>query len=100
MTLALERPMSPAVDSTLADDIKHLIDNLPQHTYDIVHDYQEILGCEVILIDNRKYHWQIEIHDSGEIEALYQKYLESGELQDISFTTITALPQFTALIEA
>ncbi len=94
MNIALERPMSPAVDSTLANDIRHLIDNLPHHTYDIERDYQEYLECEVILIDNRKEHWQIEMHDSGCIELLHQQYGENGELEDIGFTEINYLPQF------
>lgn len=94
MTIALERPMSPAVDSTLANDIRHLIDNLPHHTYDIERDYQEILGCEVILIDNRREHWQLEIHDNGIIELLHQQYLPNGQLEDIGFTEINYLPQF------
>ncbi|NET29990.1 hypothetical protein [Okeania sp. SIO1I7] len=99
MTVTLERPMSPACDSTLALDIRHLVDSLDEKIYDIVRDYQEIFCCEIILIDNRSHHWQIEIYDSGEIELLHQKYLPSGELVDISFTSITNLPQFTALIE-
>ncbi|NET46494.1 hypothetical protein [Okeania sp. SIO2B3] len=94
MTLALERPMSPACDSTLADDIRHLVDSLDEKIYDIVRDYQEIFCCEVILIDDRSHHWQLEIHDSGEIELLHQKYLSNGELQDISFTPITVITQF------
>lgn len=94
MTVTLERPMSPACDSTLADDIRHLIDSLDEKIYDIVRDYQEIFCCEIILIDDRSYHWQLEIHDSGEIELLHQKYLSNGELQDISFTPITVITQF------
>lgn len=98
MTITLEQPMSPACDSTLADDIKHLIDNLPQHTYDIERDYQEIFGCEVILIDNRREHWQIEIHkdvhENEIIELLHQKYLPNGQLEDIGFCEINHLPQF------
>ncbi|NES64013.1 MAG: hypothetical protein F6K24_01505 [Okeania sp. SIO2D1] len=99
MTVTLERPMSPLCDSTLASDIRHLIDSLDEKIYNIEKDYQEIFCCEVIVIDDRSQHFQIEIHDSGEIELLHQKYLPSGELVDISFTTITSLPQFTALIE-
>jgi len=99
MTLTLDRPMSPSVDSTLADDIRHLIDNLDENIYDIVRDYQPIFKSEVILVDNRQYHWQIELHDSGDIELLHQQYLPSGELCDISFTAITSLPQFIKLIQ-
>jgi len=94
MTIALERSVSPAVDSTLADDIKQVIDNLPPYIYDIERDYQEILSCEVILIDNRKEHWQLEIHDNGIIELLHQQYLPNGQLEDIGFTEINHLPQF------
>ena len=98
MTVTLERPMSPACDSTLADDILYLVDNLDENIYSIVRDYQEIFCCEVILIDNNKNHWQIEIHGSGDIELLYQQYLPNGELKDISFSQLTTLPQFTASI--
>lgn len=98
MTIALERPMSPLLDSTLADDIRQLIDNLPVTLYDIEHDSQEILGCEVILIDNRREHWQIEIHkdlkDNLIVELLHQQYGDNEELIDIGFTEINHLPQF------
>ena len=97
MTITLERPVSPVCDSKLADDIRYLIDNLDTNIYDIVKDYQKMFCCEVILVDNGQYHWQIEIHDSSEIELLLQQYLPSGELLDISFTAITSLPEFTEL---
>ena len=42
MTITLERPVSPVCDSELANDIRHLVDNLDTNTYDIVKDYQEI----------------------------------------------------------
>ena len=99
MTITLERPVSPVCDSELANDIRHLVDNLDTNTYDIVKDYQEIFCCEVILVDNGQYHWQIEIHNSSEIELLQQQYLPSGELLDIGFTAITSLPEFTELIQ-
>ena len=99
MTITLERPVSPVCDSELANDIRHLVDNLDTNIYDIVEDYQEMFCCEVILIDDNKNHFQIEIHDTGEIEMLQQGYLPSGELFDISFDSITTLPQFTALIQ-
>ena len=98
MTITLERPVSPVCDSKLADGIRYLIDNLDTNIYDIVKDYQEMFCCEVILIDDNKNHFQIEIHDTGEIEMLQQGYLSSGELFDISFDSITTLSQFTALI--
>ncbi|MGK7921966.1 MAG: hypothetical protein AB4080_18375 [Trichodesmium sp.] len=94
MTLALERPMSPACDSTLADDIRHLIDNLPVALYDIEHDYQQYLECEVVLIDNRVEHWQLEIHDNDCIELLHQRYLPNGQLEDIGFCEIHYLYDF------
>jgi hypothetical protein len=99
MTVTLERPVSPVCDSKLADDIRHLVDNLDTNIYDIVKDYQEIFCCEVILVDKGQYHWQIEIHNSSEIELLQQQYLPSGELLDIGFTAITSLPEFTELIQ-
>ena len=99
MTITLERPVSPVCDSKLADGIRYLIDNLDTNIYDIVKDYQEMFCCEVILIDDNKNHFQIEIHDTGEIEVLQQGYLTSGELFDISFSSITTLSQFTALIQ-
>ncbi|MDE5121470.1 MAG: hypothetical protein O4965_15845, partial [Trichodesmium sp. St19_bin1] len=86
MTITLERPVSPVCDSELANDIRHLVDNLDTNIYDIVKDYQKIFCCEVILVDNGQYHWQIEIHNSSEIELLQQQYLPSGELLDIGFT--------------
>ena len=98
MTVTLERPMSRACDSTLADDIRHLIDNLDEKIYNIIRDYQEAFCCEVILIDDNQNHCQIEIHDTGEIEVLRQHYLQSGGLTDISFSSVTTLPQFIALI--
>ncbi|MDJ0556484.1 MAG: hypothetical protein QNJ68_18995, partial [Microcoleaceae cyanobacterium MO_207.B10] len=77
MTVALLRPMSPVCDSTLADDIQLIIDNLDENIYDIEQDYQKNLGCEVILIDDRSQHWQIEIHkdlkDNIIVELLHQK---------------------------
>ena len=99
MTITLERPVSPVCDSKLANDIRHLVDNLDTNIYDIVKDYQKIFCCEVILVDNGQYHWQIEIHNSSEIELLQQQYLPSGELLDIGFTAITSLPEFTELIQ-
>ena len=99
MTITLERPVSPVCDSELANDIRHLVDNLDTNIYNIVKDYQEIFCCEVILIDDNKNHFQIEIHDTGEIEMLQQGYLPSGELFHISFDPITTFPQFTALIQ-
>ena len=99
MTITLERPVSPVCDSKLANDIRHLVDNLDTNIYDIVKDYQEIFCCEVILIDDNKNHCQIEIHDTGEIEMLQQGYSPSGELFHISLDSITTLPQFTALIQ-
>ena len=99
MTITLERPVSPVCDSKLADGIRYLIDNLDTNIYDIVRDYQEMFCCEVILIDDNKNHFQIEIHDTGEIEMLQQGYLPSGELFHISFDSITTLPQFTKLIQ-
>ncbi|MDE5081148.1 MAG: hypothetical protein O4859_07430 [Trichodesmium sp. St18_bin1] len=99
MTITLERPVSPVCDSELANDIRHLVDNLDTNIYNIVKDYQEIFCCEVILIDDNKNHCQIEIHDTGEIEMLQQGYSPSGELFHISFDPITTLPQFTALIQ-
>ena len=99
MTITLERPVSPVCDSELANDIRHLVDNLDTNTYNIVKDYQEIFCCEVILIDDNKNHCQIEIHDTGKIEMLQQGYLPSGELFHISLDSITTLPQFTALIQ-
>ena len=62
MTITLERPVSPVCDSELANDIRHLVDNLDTNIYDIVKDYQEIFCCEVILIDDNKNHCEIEIH--------------------------------------
>ncbi|NEP85603.1 MAG: hypothetical protein F6K18_01490 [Okeania sp. SIO2C2] len=98
MTIALDRPMSPACDSALADDIRQLIDNLPLITYDIERDYQKNLGCEVILIDDRREHWQVEIHkdihNNETIELLHQQYLPNGQLEDIGFCEINHLPQF------
>ena len=99
MTITLERPVSPVCDSELANDIRHLVDNLDTNIYNIVKDYQEIFCCEVILIDDNKNHCEIEIHDTGEIEMLLQGYLPSGELFHISFDPITTFPQFTALIQ-
>ena len=99
MTITLERPVSPVCDSKLANDIRHLVDNLDTNIYNIVKDYQEIFCCEVILIDDNKNHCEIEIHDTGEIEMLQQGYLPSGELFHISLDSITTLPQFTALIQ-
>ena len=40
MTVTLERPMSRGYDSTLAGDIRHLIDNLDENIYNIVKDYR------------------------------------------------------------
>ena len=94
MTLALERPMSPACDSTLADDIRHLIDSLDEKIYSIEKDYQEIFQCEVILIDDRSQHWQAELHDNGTIELLHQQYGDNGQLIDIGFCEINHLAQF------
>ena len=42
MTITLERPVSPVCDSKLANDIRHLVDNLDTNIYNIVKDYQEI----------------------------------------------------------
>lgn len=86
-------------DSTLADNIRYLIDNLDENTYNIVKDYQEEFCCEVILIDDNKNHCQIEMHDTGKIEVLRQRYLQSGGLTNISFSSVTTFPQFTALID-
>lgn len=98
MTVALLRPMSPACDSTLADDIQLIIDNLDENIYDIEQDYQKNLGCEVILIDDRSQHWQIEIHkdlkDNIIVELLHQKYLPNGQLEDIGFTELNHLSEF------
>ena len=99
MTVTLERPMSRACDSTLASDIHHLIDNLDAKIYNIIRDYQEDFGCEVILVDDSQNHCQIEIYDIGKIEVLRQRYLQSGGLADVSFSSVTTLPQFTALID-
>ena len=98
MTITLKRPTSLVPDSNLADNIRYLIDNLDENTYNIVKDYQEEFCCEVILIDDNKNHCQIEMHDTGEIEVLRQCYIQSGGLADISFSSVTTLPQFTALI--
>ena len=98
MTVTLERPMSRGYDSTLAGDIRHLIDNLDENIYNIVKDYQKEFCCEVILIDDNKNHCQIEMHDTGEIKILRQRYIQSGGLADISFSSVTTFPQFTALI--
>lgn len=93
MTLALDRPMSPLCDSTLANDIRHLIDSLDEKIYNIERDYQEIFQCQVILIDDRSQHWQVELHDNGTIELLHQQY-ENDQLVDIGFTEINHLAQF------
>ena len=98
MTVTLERPISRACYSTLAGDIRYLIDNLDEKIYNIIRDYQEGFGCEVILIDDNQNHCQIEMHDTGEIEILRQRYLQSGGLADISFSSVNTLPQFTSLI--
>ncbi len=86
--------MSPVVDSTLASDIRLLVDNLPVTLYDIEHDYQQYLECEVILVDNRVEHWQLELHDNGCIELLHQRYLPNGQLEDIGFTELNHLSEF------
>ena len=99
MTVTLERPMSRAYDLTLASDIRHLIDNLDEKIYNIIRDYQEVFCCEVILIDDNQNHCQIEIYDTGKVEVLRQRYLQSGGLADVSFSSVTTLPQFTALID-
>ena len=99
MTVTLERPMSRADDSKLAVDIHHLIDNLDEKIYNIIRDYQKEFCCEVILIDDNKNHYQIEMHDTGEIEVLRQRYLQSGGLASVSFSSVNTLPQFTALID-
>ena len=65
--------MSRAYDSTLASDIRHLIDNLDEKIYNIIRDYQEEFGCEVILIDDNQNHCQIEIHNTGKVEVLRQR---------------------------
>ena len=98
MTIALKRPTSLVPDSTLANNIRYLIDNLDENIYNIVKDYQKEFCCEVILIDDNKNHCQIEMHDTGEIEVLRQRYIQSGGLADISFSSVTTFPQFTALI--
>ena len=98
MTIALKRPTSLVPDSTLANNIRYLIDNLDENIYNIVKDYQKEFCCEVILIDDNKNHCQIEMHDTGEIEILRQRYLQSGGLADVSFSSVNTLPQFTALI--
>jgi hypothetical protein len=105
MTLALERPMSQ-VDSILANDIRHLIDNLDEKIYDIERDYQQVEGVEYILIDTRNYHYQLKLHDtnqikgdnSGKIELLKQKYLHDGKLREELEVEIIMLPQFVCLI--
>ena len=98
MTITLERLVGPACDSKLANYIEHLIDNLAKNLVDIVYDYQEVLCCKVILINNQKNYGQIEIHNSSYIELLYQQYFSTGGLKDINFSKIIALPQFTTLI--
>jgi hypothetical protein len=98
MTVTLERPMSRACDSILASDIRHLIDNFDEKIYNIIRDYQEEFGCEVILIDDNQNHCQIKIYDTGKIELLRQRYLQSGGLADVSFFSFATLSQFTALI--
>ena len=65
--------MSRAYDSTLASDIRHLIDNLDEKIYNIIRDYQEEFSCEVILIDDNQNHCQIEIHNTGKVEVLRQR---------------------------
>ncbi len=106
MTVALERPMSPVVDSTLANDIRHLIDSLDPAIYEVVKDYQEVEGVEYILIDTRKYHYQLKLHDTnpikgenaGKIELLKQKYLHDGRLGQETEVEIIMLPQLVSMI--
>lgn len=106
MTITLEWPMSPACDSILADDIRHLIDNLDSVIYEVVKDYQEVEGIEYILIDTRNHHYQLKLHDtnpikgdnSGKVELLKQKYLHDDRLTEGEEIEIIMLPQFVAMI--
>ena len=50
MTVTLEWPAGPAYNSRLANYTEHLIDNLAKSIFDIVYDYQKILGSPVDVV--------------------------------------------------
>lgn len=81
------------VGSNLADQIRTYISQLDRNIYDITNDYQPLLECEVILIDNHRDHYQIEIHDHGVVELLHCEY-HDDELVEIGFCEITNFSDF------
>ncbi|MDJ0554353.1 MAG: hypothetical protein QNJ68_07940 [Microcoleaceae cyanobacterium MO_207.B10] len=96
MTLAIERPLSQAVDGLLKADIKFLVSNLDQATYDIAYHFDA--GIEYILIDTKKHHYQIKISQE-KITLLKYPYLHDGSLGAETEQEIVLLPQFVALLE-
>lgn len=110
MTITIERlqsqPSDFEADRQLQQDIRHLVDNLDIATHEIIYDYQEVEGCEYILIDTRKHHYQLKLHDanpikgenSGKIELLKQQYLHDGRLGKETEVEIIMLPQLVAMI--
>lgn len=96
MTLAIERPLSQAVDGLLKADIKFLVASLDQVTYDVA--YHNDGPIEYILIDTRSHHHQVKISPET-ITLLKYRYSTDGSLTNEQEQEIIMLPQFVALLE-
>lgn len=79
--------------------IERFAEGLDTSIYEVISDRQDDLCCDVILIDDCSHHWQVEAHDTGEIELLRQKYLPNGGLKNCSLTPITSLSDFIRLAQ-
>ena len=96
MTLAIERPLSQAVDGLLKADIKFLVSNLDQATYDVATHFDA--GIEYILIDSRSHHYQIKFTPE-KITLLKYRYSTDGSLTNGQEVEIVMLPQFVSMLE-
>lgn len=96
MTLAIERPLSQAIDRLLKADIKFLVSNLDRANYDVAYHFDA--GIEYILIDSRSHHYQIKFTPE-KITLLKYPYLHDGSLGNETEQEIIMLPQFVSLLE-
>lgn len=94
MTVALKRPVDQCVDPLLKADIKFLISNLDQATYDVAYHTDD--KTEYILIDTRSHHYQIKFSKS--ITLLKYPYLHNGELGKEQEVEIILMPQLKSLL--
>jgi len=97
MTISYSGSPCIAGDSNLVTQINQFVNGL-DGKFSIERDNEQVLGCEVILVDNSICHWEIYILISGIVNLVHQEYTDNG-LKDIAAFPVTSITQIEKVIK-